>query len=108
MRDLATTILNRAARLRTAATLRFIRFAIAATLIPDEASLPDYNKQKRGIALEKQTDAEILAARKEFQQKMDQIAQRSDAQMQTGYARIEVGTQGAKTRIAEELNTEAS
>jgi hypothetical protein len=35
--DLATTIFNRAARLRTAAVLRFC-VAIAATLIPDSAS----------------------------------------------------------------------
>ena len=37
--DLATTIFNRAARLRTAAVLRFICVAIAATLIHGSASL---------------------------------------------------------------------
>ena len=35
----ATTIFNRAARLRTAAVLRFICVAIAATLIPESASV---------------------------------------------------------------------
>jgi hypothetical protein len=38
--DLATTIFNRAARLRTAAVLRFICVAIAATFFPDSASVP--------------------------------------------------------------------
>ena len=37
--DLATTIFNRAARLRTAAVLRFICVAIAATLISDSANV---------------------------------------------------------------------
>jgi hypothetical protein len=37
--DLATTIFNRRARLRTAALLRFTCVAIAATLVPDSASV---------------------------------------------------------------------
>jgi hypothetical protein len=36
---LATTIFNRRARLRTAALLRFTCVAIAATLVPDSASV---------------------------------------------------------------------
>jgi hypothetical protein len=36
--DLAITIFNRYARLGTAAVLRFSCFAIAATLVPDNAS----------------------------------------------------------------------
>jgi hypothetical protein len=71
---------------------------------PANRDVSEYEKQKRGIGLEKQTDAEILEARKHFQEEMDQLSQRSDAQMQTGYARISSVERGAQARIGEDFS----
>src|ERR1039458_3118509 len=71
---------------------------------PANKGIPDDEKQKRGIALEKQTDAEILAARTQFNQQMADLSMRADAQMEQGYARIEADAGRAKARITEEFS----
>ena len=70
---------------------------------PANRAVPDEEKQKRALALEQQTDAEILDAHGQFNQQMADLSMRADAQMETGYARIEADAARTKARISEEF-----
>lgn len=56
--------------------------------------------QRQRTALERQTDAEVLAARQQFSEELAEIVGRSDQQQTAGYARIEAETDRMLDAIA--------
>jgi hypothetical protein len=70
---------------------------------PANRAVPDEEKQKRALALEQQTDAEILDAHGKFNQEMDQLSMRADAQMEQGYARIEADAAHTRAAISKDF-----
>jgi hypothetical protein len=67
---------------------------------PANRGIPDEEKQKRALAFEQQTDADILDARQQFNQEMANLSMRADAQMEQGYARIEADATHTRAAIS--------